>query len=58
MVAEERNLVAAEEDESDPLSPLAYRPRADLRLSIYRDNYSVSRLRRLAESSGAGRGSR
>ncbi len=56
MVAEERNLVAAEEDESDPLSPLAYRPRADLRLSIYRDNYSVSRLRRLAESSGAGRG--
>ena len=56
MVAEERNLVAAEEDELDPLSPLAYRPRADMRLSIYRDSYSLSRLRRLAEASGAGRG--
>ncbi|MEI8167279.1 MAG: hypothetical protein WCG26_12915, partial [Chloroflexales bacterium] len=56
MVAEERNLVAAEEDELDPLSPLAYRPRADIRLSIYRDSYSLSRLRRLAEASGAGRG--
>lgn len=56
MVAEERNLIAAELDETDPLSPSTYRPKAEVRLQIYRDHYSVARLRRLAESSGAGRG--
>ncbi|HWQ13699.1 MAG TPA: N-6 DNA methylase [Roseiflexaceae bacterium] len=56
MTAEERGLIAAELDETDPLSPLAYRPSADARLAIYRDYYSVARLRRLAEQPGAGRG--
>jgi hypothetical protein len=56
MVAEERNLIAAEDDVSDPLSPLAYRPPADDRLAIYRQHYSIGRLRRMAEQRGAGRG--
>lgn len=56
MVAEERGLIAAEEDEDDMLAPSSSRPTADRRLAIYREHYSVSRLRRLAETSGAGRG--
>ncbi|NTU82967.1 MAG: N-6 DNA methylase, partial [Chloroflexales bacterium] len=58
MVAEERGLIATahDEDEGDILSPAAYRPAPDRRLAIYREHYSVGRLRRLAETSGAGRG--
>ncbi|MEN9933422.1 MAG: hypothetical protein RLZZ387_1, partial [Chloroflexota bacterium] len=56
MTAEERGLIAADLDETDPLSPLAYRPSADRRLAVYRDYYGVARLRRLADQPGAGRG--
>ncbi|MBX0330198.1 hypothetical protein K2Z83_21240, partial [Oscillochloris sp. ZM17-4] len=59
MVAEERGLIATanDEDEGDILSPAAYRPAPDRRLAIYREHYSLGRLRRLAETSGTGRGS-
>ncbi|GAB4187085.1 MAG: N-6 DNA methylase [Roseiflexaceae bacterium] len=59
MVAEERQLIAADPDvdpQDDPLSPLAYRPSADRRLAIYQQHYSLARLRRLAEQPGTGRG--
>src|SRR6266545_7304857 len=56
MVAEERNLIAAEEDVADLLSPLAYRPSANDRLEIYRQHYSIARLRRMAEQRSVGRG--
>ncbi|MBK9713208.1 MAG: hypothetical protein IPO81_18120 [Kouleothrix sp.] len=56
MVAEERNLIAAEDHASDLLSPLSYRPSANDRLEIYRQHYSIGRLRRMAEQRGVGRG--
>lgn len=45
-----------EEDEGDILSPGAYLPAPERRLAIYHEHYSITRLRRLAETSGAGRG--
>ena len=56
MVAEERDLIAVEDDVADPLSPQAYRLPRDERLAVYREHYSVARLRRLAEARGVGRG--
>lgn len=55
MVAEERGLITVAADEDDALHPLHYRAQADARLQIYRDHYSVSRLRRMAEIHGVGR---
>jgi hypothetical protein len=67
MVAEERNLIAAQDapaaatagDEPD-LAVLVQQQQRSVTsaegLAIYREHYSVSRLRRLAEVPGAGRG--
>jgi hypothetical protein len=70
MVAEERKLIAAEHahhrdteaqrpEEEEDIETLLLRAsvvNADTSLKIYYDNYSIARLRRLAEASGAGRG--
>ena len=56
MVAEERKLIAPDADPTDPFAPEAYRPAPERRLAIYQDYYSLSRLRRLAERSGVGKG--
>ncbi len=69
MVAEERGLIAAEEihprgtesqrpaeEDIETLLRRATVADADTALTIYYDHYSIGRLRRLAEASGAGRG--
>ncbi|MGB9631863.1 MAG: DNA methyltransferase, partial [Chloroflexaceae bacterium] len=67
MVAEERGLIAAAEAEHEGANDTKAEPDlSDLRafmvpppdtaLRIYNDHYSIGRLRRLAETSGAGRG--
>ena len=45
-----------DDEEGAMLSPGAYLPAPERRLAIYREHYSIARLRRLAETSGAGRG--